>query len=333
MCSHPLEYLLLENGFINCEHAESFNPAGNTYQLDSKRGQGYYWIYNYNQLFSILIHDFYFYEDFCIDLTLPELLTVTYYESISGTELDSKENKLQQGRIRCYWGTEGKYRAFINKHVPVRTIGIEYTPEFCNQFLKQKYGSQSDGLYSILTGMEDTFSFPELIVLLRQIAAYRGSSLASALFYEGKIYEAIALIIERELSGASRRQPSITIKDREQIQKVSSYIESHYSLPLSLEQLSKISYMSTTKLKQLFRLVHHCTITEYIQKSRIRQAEQLLAQTELSIHEIARSVGYQSAGRLSELFKRYACLTPTEYRQRLSGYSLSDAKHWTDVTQ
>ncbi|QPR68668.1 helix-turn-helix transcriptional regulator [Lysinibacillus macroides] len=63
--------------------------------------------------------------------------------------------------------------------------------------------------------------------------------------------------------------------------------------------------------------MHHCTITEYIQKQRIHQAEKLLAHTELPINEITRKVGYQSAGRFSELFKRYADLTPKEYRQQL----------------
>ncbi|UNK17241.1 AraC family transcriptional regulator [Paenibacillus sp. N3/727] len=318
MCSHPFERLLLENGFSKCKQVGNYNLAGTTYTLDPKLGQGYYWIYDYNSLFSILIHNFYFYEDFHFDLTMPELLTVTYYESISGTEMDHPEHGLQKGSIQCYWGKGEKYRALIHKEVPVHCIGIELTPAFCDQFLRQKYGEKSVNLYQTLTQMEETNSFPELVMLLRQIAAYRGSSLASALFYEGKVYEAIALIIERELSQKSNQCLRITTKDMEQIQHVAAYIDSYYALKLSLDQLTKITYMGATKLKKLFRLVHHCTITEYIQKQRIHQAEQLLTKTDLSINEIARTVGYQSAGRFSELFKRFVYLTPTEYRQRLT---------------
>jgi len=86
---------------------------------------------------------------------------------------------------------------------------------------------------------------------------------------------------------------------------------------LTLDHLTKISCMGATKLKKLFKEVYHCTITEYIQKQRVHQAEKLLAHTELPINEIARTVGYQSAGRFSELFKRFAELTPKEYRQQI----------------
>ncbi|MFJ3386214.1 helix-turn-helix transcriptional regulator [Lysinibacillus sp. NPDC086135] len=161
-----------------------------------------------------------------------------------------------------------------------------------------------------LTTLKATATFPEMIILLRQIAAYRGADLTSALFYEG--------IMERVLVDETCHCSQISIEDIHQIEHVATHIENYYALQLTLDHLTKISCMGATKLKKLFKEVYHYTITEYIQKQRVHQAAKLLAHTELPINEIARTVGYQSAGRFSELFKRYADLTPKEYRQQLS---------------
>jgi len=152
-----------------------------------------------------------------------------------------------------------------------------------------------------LTTLKATTTFPEMIILLRQIAAYRGANLTSALFYEGKVYEALALIMKLVIA-------------HKFLKKVFTKLS---ILQLTLNHLTKVSCMDATKLKKLFKEVYHCTITEYIQKQRVHQAEKLLAHTGLPINEIARTVGYQSAGRFSELFKRYAELTPKEYRQQI----------------
>lgn len=317
MSSHHFKPLLLENGFSQFNQVSKYNSEGTTYMIDPTLGKGYYWIYHYNQMFSILIHDFYFYEDYQLELTMPEFLTITYYESISGEELDPYQ-PLKANNIRSYWGKGGKYRAIIHKNIPVQSIGIEFTPVFCDQFLAQKYGEKYVNPRKALTKFKATTIFPEMVILLRQIAAYRGSSLTSALFYEGKIYEAIALLIERELSQETVHCSPISKEDIHQIEHVAAHIENYYALQLTLNHLTKIACMGATKLKKLFKEVYHCTITEYIQKQRVYQAEKLLAHTDLPINEIACTVGYQSAGRFSELFKRYADLTPKEYRQRVS---------------
>ncbi len=72
--------------------------------------------------------------------------------------------------------------------------------------------------------------------------------------------------------------------------------------------------MGTTKLKSTFKQIHKRTITEYIQQRRIGQAEHLLFNAELSIGQIAKVVGYNAAGRFSELFKKNTGLLPSEYR-------------------
>ncbi|MDO5755082.1 MAG: AraC family transcriptional regulator [Tissierellia bacterium] len=59
------------------------------------------------------------------------------------------------------------------------------------------------------------------------------------------------------------------------------------------------------------------TITEYTQRKRISMAEHLILSTDLTIGNIAKSVGYQSHSRFSKLFKRYKGFSPIEFKKML----------------
>ena len=93
------------------------------------------------------------------------------------------------------------------------------------------------------------------------------------------------------------------------------YLNDHCIQDIPLEQIVRISCMSARKLQTAFKEYHGCTITEYIQQRRMSQAETLLAKTDLSIGQVAQSVGYTSASRFAELFRKSTGLLPLEYRK------------------
>lgn len=64
-----------------------------------------------------------------------------------------------------------------------------------------------------------------------------------------------------------------------------------------------------------YKSVYNMSITEYIQRKRISVAEHMLIQTDLTIAEISRIVGYSNPSRLIEIFKRYYGFTPSKYRK------------------
>lgn len=137
--------------------------------------------------------------------------------------------------------------------------------------------------------------------------------ISAKLFYEAKVNEAVSLVVEYFYK-QGREQFHISNNDMEQINNVSAYIKDHAAFPLTLEQLSKIACMGQTKLKKSFKSIHGCTITEFIQQTRIEQAEFLLSHTDLSIAQVAQTIGYSNASRFAELFKRNIGVLPGEYR-------------------
>lgn len=80
--------LLEQNNFLPVACPEKFSQAGQCWAISPAVGGGYYWVYARQNLFDIKIHDFYFNDDCCLDMEIPECISIQCYDSISGEELD-----------------------------------------------------------------------------------------------------------------------------------------------------------------------------------------------------------------------------------------------------
>lgn len=306
--------LLADHGFIACHHCNLFNSVGQCWQLSPEIGEGFYWIYAQKNLFDIKIHDFYFNEDSFMEFDLPEVLSITQYESISGEEL-TPYRRLSAGCIKTFIGGYGVCKMLIHKRIPVRSIGIEILPAYYEDYLKKQYPGEYTNPLSAFQLIDQTMDFPEMARLLYQIKTYRGDGISARLFYEGKVAEAVSLVVEKERKHTRIEKRHLSAQDIRQLENVTAYLNDHYAFEIPLERLAKIACMGTTKLKTVFKQYHGCTITEYIQQRRMSQAEHLLGKTDLTIGQVAQTVGYSSASRFAELFRKSTGILPGEYRK------------------
>ena len=167
--------------------------------------------------------------------------------------------------------------------------------------------------------MAGTFSHPQLALLLRQVQSYQGFGPSAKLFYEGKVLDALALFLdEAKRNNQSKRSIHMTPADIENLTAAIRYIDHHFAFGITLEQLSKIAFMGTTKLKLAFREYTGYSITEYLIRKRIDHAQHLLIATQLSIAEIANAVGYERSDSFSSQFFRITGFLPTEYRKLIT---------------
>jgi len=95
-----------------------------------------------------------------------------------------------------------------------------------------------------------------------------------------------------------------------------SYLEDNYTHPISLTELARISMFSPSYLCTLFKNATDCSITEYIQNLRNKEAVRLLLKTNWTVEKIAYEIGYNNERFFRTAFKREMGLTPSEYRQR-----------------
>ncbi len=138
------------------------------------------------------------------------------------------------------------------------------------------------------------------------------TSPAAEIFFESKAKEWLSITIDSFLNKYSN---PISIADDEALEIVANYIDDHYATLISQKTLEKISTMSGTKLKKLFKQKYQCTITEYTQRRRMNMAEILLLNSSLKIQDIAEAVGYSSHSKFSTCYKKYKGMYPKDIRK------------------
>lgn len=300
-------------GFDEVERPEGFCPLWRSYHSDGGNSRGDFHILAPSNRWQIAIHDFTLVQDALMEFKLPEYLSVAWYDSISGEEF-SPYRKLRAKSIWGFYSGEGGWRGLVHGGVPVRSVSVEVMPQMSRDYLEQEYGGQFDRVRDAFASLNDSDDFPELRAVLSRLWPRPGDEQRSQLYYEGKVFEVMGLIVERTKVRPPQARRAVSSEDRDRILNVASYIDDHCASTLKVPDLARAACMSPTKFKGCFKAITGSTVTEYVQGRRISQAEQLLRQPDLSIEQVARTVGYTCASRFAELFRRETGLLPSEYR-------------------
>ncbi|HRI12627.1 MAG TPA: AraC family transcriptional regulator [Verrucomicrobiota bacterium] len=101
------------------------------------------------------------------------------------------------------------------------------------------------------------------------------------------------------------------------IAKAKQYIREHHTEDLSLGQVAAQANTSIFYFCKLFRKVTGLTFTEFVSRTRIEKARNLLLNPNLRISEIAFEVGFQSLTHFNRVFKKVVGESPTQYRTHL----------------
>lgn len=102
----------------------------------------------------------------------------------------------------------------------------------------------------------------------------------------------------------------------EKIRRSQEYLQEYFNAQFTIDELSQRLGMSTRNFTRRFKQATGETPLEYLHKLRINCAKQLLETDYKSVQEICYEVGYEDIPFFRRIFKRYAGLSPKEYKQR-----------------
>jgi AraC-like DNA-binding protein len=104
------------------------------------------------------------------------------------------------------------------------------------------------------------------------------------------------------------------------LRRATDYIEAHLGEKISLADLASASGLSRMHFAALFRASTGLRPLKYIQRRRIEYAQATLANSDLSVVDIALSVGFQSQAHFSTVFKHVVGESPVRWRRRQASF-------------
>ncbi len=105
--------------------------------------------------------------------------------------------------------------------------------------------------------------------------------------------------------------------DEQRVKQALMYIRTHYSEPISLEDIADSVHISKSECCRCFARTLQMTPFEYLMKYRIFEATKKLmipSANPPSIADLALSVGFNNTSYFNKLFKKFLGCTPTYYR-------------------
>jgi len=98
------------------------------------------------------------------------------------------------------------------------------------------------------------------------------------------------------------------------LQRVRDFIETHLEESISVETLASIAALSMCHFARAFKQSQGMTPHDYVVRRRVKRAQELLAQTDLSLSEIALAVGFADQSHCARRFREHVGLSPSRYR-------------------
>lgn len=126
--------------------------------------------------------------------------------------------------------------------------------------------------------------------------------------------EILIIRLMRNTALAVPAEPQVASGNR-QCAAVKRYIDLHFKEPLTLEQLAEDAHMNKYYLSHAFKRVYGISPINYMITKRLEESKYLLAETDLSMSQIAQLLGFSSLSYFSQVFRRTQSVSPMEYRQ------------------
>ena len=221
---------------------------------------------------------------------------------------------LPPGKIIAYMEEIGRdAKIIMPAGTKIAYTDIIYVPSFYRKHLQSSFSSPDMDPIKVLKRMGDEHNWPgDMINVLSAIRNARLPGMAAELFYVAKAYELMSILIDMGFKRMPRRN-----EDYAHILYVIDYINQHYTENIKQETLVKLSNMCSTKLKKLFHQFTGFTITDYVIAKKMDQASHMLSDTDLSIEEIARAIGFNTLNGFTKSFKSKIGIPPSEYRKQI----------------
>ena len=167
---------------------------------------------------------------------------------------------------------------------------------------------QKDQRYYIL----DFCHAPDIVSCIRQMMKEMQAGLPGSELICQAYTEILLLRLMRNVDFAVKSPAPLV---SHQCDAVKRYIDNNYKESLTLSDLAGVVHMNKYYLAHAFKNEYGVSPISYMISRRIEESRYLLRETDMSLSQIARVLGFSSASYFSQSFRHREEMSPIEYRK------------------
>jgi len=161
-----------------------------------------------------------------------------------------------------------------------------------------------------LSGLEDTLIW-NILAELDRVDALEGGLDP---IYCDTMSLSLLLYLARRYGGARVSDASITLPAW-RLRRVTEFIDAHVSATIRIADLAQLAQLSEGHFHRAFRAATGQTPLQFVHARRVAMAKQLLANSKLSVAQMALRVGFLSPAHFARVFRSVTGQSPSQYRR------------------
>ncbi len=167
--------------------------------------------------------------------------------------------------------------------------------------------------------MEKAFDYARSLLckIKEKVAVASAEMEVSNIFSDCKTFDEVTQILLSEFTRLSK-QIKKTNSENVMIEHAKNYIGKHFNEDISLEDVSNHIFLNPAYFSRYFKKYTGKNFSQYVFELRMEHAKKLLSAGN-SVEQTAKACGYSASRYFVQSFKRYAGVTPKQYRMMSVG--------------
>ncbi len=150
----------------------------------------------------------------------------------------------------------------------------------------------------------------EILDDIEKMYQYKDNKSAQ-LYIQSLFYHIWILFTENAMKAEQKRKQD---RNLSVVKDMLAYIQKHYTEKVTLDNIAKSGNISKSTCLVIFKKYLCDTPTNYLINYRLNNSLNLLKETDLSVSEVALSVGFNGISYFTETFRKVYGCSPSEYR-------------------
>ncbi|RFZ94627.1 AraC family transcriptional regulator [Mucilaginibacter conchicola] len=160
--------------------------------------------------------------------------------------------------------------------------------------------------------VEDMAVTYEMRRVIDDILLCKRSGDLKRLFTESKVLELLMLQLEQIQFADKEETFQLKPDDLKKVEEARAILDKRFNDPPTLKELSRMVGLNEFKLKGGFKEYFSITVYKYVTRLRMEMARRLILEKNKTIGQISAEVGYRHQTHLTDAFKKYFGILPSE---------------------